>query len=704
MSDHKEPNPKEQQLKGFHNHNESEPLTTDQGTKVTDTSKSLTAGERGPTLMEDFHLREKITHFDHERIPERIVHARGFGVHGEFQVYESLNDLTSASFLQDPNQKTPVFVRFSTVVGSRGSADTVRDVRGFATKFYTEDGNFDLVGNNMPIFFIQDAIKFPDVVHAIKPEPDNEVPQASAAHDTFWDWVVQNRESAHMIMWLLSDRGIPRSFRMMEGFGVHTFRLVNADGQTHFVKFHWKPTLGVHSLTWDEAQKLAGTNPDFHRQDLWDAINNGEYPEFELGIQVIKENEQFDFDFDILDPTKLWPEEQVPVRVVGKMTLNRNQDNFFAETEQVAFHIGNVVPGIDFTNDPLLQGRLFSYLDTQLLRLGGPNFHEIPINRPITPVHNNQRDGFHRMTINQGKVAYSPNGLQHNNPQPSSSGEGGFEHHPEHVDGAKVRRQSVSFQDHYSQATLFYNSLSDHEKRHLYKAFHFEVGNVKDPSIKQQVVEMFNHVSHTLAKQIARGVGVKEPEPVHDGANPTPSQALSQANTTYSPKTRKVAILLGEGFEYHEVDQFMNEMMQNGVHVEVIHQTLGEVKSANQEPVMVHQNYATTHPVMYDGLFIPGGQQHIDQLLNHYEANTFVKEIFVHAKTIGASQEGVGLLANNLPESFQTAPEQATDQLFEDLGIITARTNDLSSFSQTFLTALSKHRHWERETIDTKQA
>ncbi|MDW7673929.1 MAG: catalase, partial [Bacillota bacterium] len=400
---------KNEQLAAFRAEHDGEKLTTNQGVRVSHTDDSLKAGSRGPTLMEDFHFREKLTHFDHERIPERVVHARGFGAHGYFQVYEPMTEYTKAKFLQDPSVKTPVFVRFSTVVGSKGSADTVRDVRGFATKFYTEDGNYDLVANNIPIFFIQDAIKFPDVVHSIKPEPHNDIPQASAAHDTFWDFVVSLPEITHMIMWLLSDRAIPRSFRMMEGFGVNTFRLVNEKGKARFVKFHWKPKLGVHSLVWDEAQKLAGKDPDYHRRDLWDAISMGNYPEFELGVQVIEEEEEFKFDFDILDPTKFWPEEQVPVKLIGKMTLNRNVDNFFAETEQVAFHPGHVVPGIDFTNDPLLQGRLFSYLDTQLIRLGGPNFHEIPINRPIAPVHNNQRQGYHRMTIDRGVVDYFPN-------------------------------------------------------------------------------------------------------------------------------------------------------------------------------------------------------------------------------------------------------------------------------------------------------
>ncbi len=401
--------PKREQLLPFTDRPGNMGLTTNQGLAINDDQNSLKAGERGPSLLEDFHLREKITHFDHERIPERVVHARGSAAHGVFRVYKSLATLTKAGFLTDPARETPVFVRFSTVAGSRGSTDLARDVRGFAVKFYTEEGNFDLVGNNMPVFFIQDAIKFPDLIHAVKPEPDNEIPQAASAHDTFWDFISVMPESMHMVMWVMSDRAIPRSYRMMEGFGVHTFRLVNAKGTSRFVKFHWKPLLGVHSVAWDEAQKISGKDPDFHRRDLWEAIAEGKFPEWELGLQVIEEKDEFAFGFDLLDPTKLIPEELVPVQRVGRLTLNRNPDNFFAETEQAAFHVGHVVPGIDFSNDPLLQGRLFSYTDTQLIRLGGPNFHEIPINRSVAPVHNNQRDGHMRQTISAGKVSYGPN-------------------------------------------------------------------------------------------------------------------------------------------------------------------------------------------------------------------------------------------------------------------------------------------------------
>ncbi|RZK56999.1 MAG: catalase, partial [Pedobacter sp.] len=401
-------------------------MTTDHGVGINDDQNSLKAGDRGATLLEDFILREKITHFDHERIPERVVHARGSGAHGVFKLYKPIPELTKAHFLNDTETETPVFVRFSTVAGSRGSTDLARDVRGFAVKFYTQEGNFDLVGNNMPVFFIQDAMKFPDLIHAVKPEPDNEMPQAASAHDTFWDFISLMPESTHMIMWAMSDRAIPRSYRMMEGFGVHTFRFINAKGESNFVKFHWKPLLGVHSVAWDEAQNISGKDPDFHRRDLWEAIQSGNFPEWEFGVQIVAEADEHKFDFDLLDPTKLIPEELVPVQRIGKLTLNRNTDNFFTETEQVAFHVGHVVPGIDFTNDPLMQGRLFSYTDTQLIRLGGPNFHEIPINRPVVPVHNNQRDGFMRQTINVGKASYNPNTTGNNDPAQVKAADGGF--------------------------------------------------------------------------------------------------------------------------------------------------------------------------------------------------------------------------------------------------------------------------------------
>ncbi|WP_454861989.1 catalase [Peribacillus frigoritolerans] len=674
---------KQRQLDQYRVDDNGKKMTTNQGLRVSEDEHSLKAGARGPTLMEDFHFREKMTHFDHERIPERIVHARGSGAHGYFQVYEPMTEYTKAKFLQDPSVKTPVFVRYSTVAGSRGSADSVRDVRGFSTKFYTEEGNYDLVGNNIPVFFIQDAIKFPDLIHAVKPEPHNEIPQAASAHDTFWDFVANNEETAHMVMWHLSDRAIPRSFRMMEGFGVHTFRFVNEQGVAHFVKFHWKPVLGVKSLVWDEAQKIAGKNPDFHRQDLWEAIDTGNYPEFEFGVQMIKEEDEFKFDFDILDPTKLWPEEQIPVKIIGKMVLNQNTDNFFAETEQIAFHPGHVVPGIDFSNDPLLQGRLFSYTDTQLSRLGGPNFHELPINRTVAPVHNNQRDGMHRMSINPGPVSYHKNSLAGNSPEPASEGEGGYAHYQEKVDGRKVRQRSESFKDHYSQAKLFWNSMTEVEKEHIIQAFHFEVGKVKSKDVQQQIVEMFSNVDVELAKTIAMGVGVNPPankiEVQMDLASPALSQEQMKVNTA---ATRKVAILAADGFNGSEVNQVLESFKSAGITAEFISHNRGVVTSSEGQQVEVNQTFLTADSVLFDAVYVVGGQGSVDALMASKEPIYFVDEAYNHFKAIGAGKEGAMILSkagiiSNDPASGIVA---VTDQ----------------NSGSAFIEAIAKHRHWKR--------
>ena len=698
---------KDEQLDQYTAEHKDEKLTTNQGVPVSHTDDSLKAGERGPTLMEDFHFREKMTHFDHERIPERVVHARGFGAHGFFEVYESMADYTMAQFLQDPSVRTPVFVRFSTVVGSRGSGDLARDVRGFATKFYTQEGNYDLVGNNIPIFFIQDAIKFPDLVHSIKPEPHNEVPQASAAHDTFWDFVSSTPETANMIMWLLSDRGIPRSFRMMEGFGVNTFRLVNAEGKARFVKFHWKPKLGTHSMVWDEAQKINGKDPDFHRRDLWNAIEMGNYPEWEFGVQMIEEEDEFKFDFDILDPTKIWPEEQVPVKIIGRMVLNRNTDNFFAETEQVAFHPGNLVPGIDVSNDPLLQGRLFSYLDTQLIRLGGPNFHELPINRPLAPIHNNQRDGYNRITIDRGEqgshdwVAYSPNSLWNNTPGPDQ--ERGYVHYQEKVEGHKIRARSESFKDFYSQAKLFWNSMSKYEKARIIAAFHFEVGKVKDMGVKMRVVEVFNNVDGELAKQIALGVGVDPPEMPGGSDVTATSPAVSIETTNYSAETRKVAILADDGCDYMALNKMMEALKEAGVMSEVVSKRQGMLKSQDGQEIKIDMSYPTTASVLYDALYIPGGMECVQALMKQADALQFVKEMYVHYKAIAASGQGLDLL-QEADIKFEEGTGQE-GQVSNRLGVVTMRNgDDMQSFCDTFVEAIAKHRHWGRMDEDMWQA
>ncbi|MFC4389066.1 catalase [Gracilibacillus marinus] len=675
-----EANRKKEQLEQFTTDDRGKKLTTNQGLKVSEDEFSLKAGERGPTLMEDFHFREKMTHFDHERIPERVVHARGFAAHGEFEVYESMKPYTKAGFLQNPSQKTPVFVRFSTVAGSRGSGELARDARGFATKFYTEEGNYDLVGNNIPVFFIQDAMKFPDLVHALKPEPHNEMPQAASAHDTFWDFVANNQESAHMVMWAMSDRAIPRSFRMMEGFGVHTFRFINEEGKSHFVKFHWKPVLGTHSVVWDEAQKINGKDPDFHRRDLWESIENGDYPEYELGVQIVPEEDEFNFEFDILDPTKLWPEEDIPVKIIGKMTLNRNVDNVFAETEQVAFHPGHVVPGIDFTNDPLLQGRLFSYTDTQLIRLGGPNFHELPINRPVCPFHNNQRDGYGRQTINRGPVSYHKNSLAENTPATSTEKEGGYTHYHEKIDAHKVRARSESFKDHFSQATLFWNSMSAAEKEHIMNAFSFELGKVKNKSVQKQVVDMFANVSHELATIFADAIGVTPPAERKNSVTKS-SPALSQENTVKSPKTRKLAVIIGQQFDGIEVTSVLNALTKDGVQAEIISDKLGTVHGSNGTELEVDHTFLTADSVLFDAVYAVGGSN--EDKAFYKKAALFIYEAYSHYKPIGATAEGIKLLQ--------------IEGMENDPGVIYG--GDSISFPSKFIEAIAAHRFWGREVV-----
>ena len=679
-------------------------LTTNQGLKINDNQNSLKAGERGATLLEDFILREKITHFDHERIPERIVHARGSGAHGFFELYESQAAYTKAGFLNDTTIKTPVFVRFSTVAGSRGSTDLARDVRGFSVKFYTQEGNYDFVGNNMPVFFIQDAIKFPDLIHAVKPEPHNEIPQAASAHDTFWDFISLMPESAHMVMWLMSDRAIPRSLRMMEGFGVHTFRLINAEGVSSFVKFHWKPLLGVHSVAWDEAKKISGNDPDFHRRDLWDAIEAGAFPEWELGLQIISEEDEHKFDFDILDPTKLIPEELVPVIRVGKMTLNRNPDNFFAETEQVAFHPGHIVPGIDFTNDPLLQGRLFSYTDTQLSRLGSPNFHEIPINRPISPVHNNQRDGHMRQTINTSRTSYEPNSISGNHPVQATVEEGGFSSHQERVDARKIRDRSESFFDHFSQASLFFNSQSEPEKNHLVDALRFELGKVERIEIRERMVGILTQIDDVLAKRVADGLGLEVPaepaRPLNHGVPANGDQekyesktikpslessaALSMANTVKDTvKSRIIAVLATDGVNAAHLNATKKALLAGGAQAKIIATHNGFIKDDKGAAVKVDFTFLTSASVLFDAVYIPGGAPSVNALLAEADAVHFVTEAFKHCKAIAADKEGELLVKAALPPADKKGDTPA--------GVL------INQAPEAFITAIAGHRFWERE-------
>jgi len=666
--------------------NGSDRLTTNQGVVVSDNQNSLKAGARGPTLLEDFVMREKITHFDHERIPERIVHARGSGAHGHFQVYKPLSNLTSAAFLQDPKAQTRVFVRFSTVAGGAGSADVVRDVRGFAVKFYTEEGNFDLVGNNIPVFFIQDAMKFPDLVHSVKMEPDRAFPQAASAHDTFWDFASLMPESMHMLMWAMSDRGIPRSYRMIEGFGVHTFRLVNAAGKSTFVKFHWRPVLGAVSLIWDEAVKINGADPDFHRRDLWMAIESGNFPEYELGIQAFDQATADSFGFDILDPTKLIPEEIVPLTMIGKMTLDRNPDNFFAETEQVAFHPGHIVPGIDFSNDPLLQGRLHSYLDTQLSRLGGPNFHEIPINRAVCPMRNFQRDGIARMQVPTGRVAYEPNSLAPTGPREDPKV--GFTSFPEPIEGAKQRVRSPSFADHYSQARLFFVSMTPPEQTHIVSAFAFELAKVETVAIRRRMLGHLVNIHRDLAAGVADALGMQgEADAIKPAVMPSdmaPSPALSligKAKPTF--KGRKIGILLTDGSDAKVLADVKKAAKAEGAQVEIVTPKIGGIVAADGSKIPANHALSGAPSVLFDAVVLAPSKDGAAALVKEAAAIAWLQDAFNHLKVIGHVPAAQPL--------FDKA--QIMSDADDGLVSIGGRGNGVAAL----VNAAKQHRIWARE-------
>lgn len=699
-------NEKLDQLSQFRTDNTDQKLTTNQGLKINNNQDSLKSEERGATLLEDFILREKITHFDHERIPERIVHARGSGAHGVFKVHKSMQKYTKAKFLAEDGKETPVFVRFSTVAGSRGSTDLARDVRGFAIKFYTEEGNYDLVGNNIPVFFIQDAMKFPDLIHAVKPEPDNEIPQAASAHDTFWDFISLMPESMHMIMWAMSDRAIPRSLRMMEGFGVHTFRFINSEGAAFFVKFHLKPKLGVHSVAWPEAQKISGADPDFHRRDLWEAIENGAFPEWDLGVQIVPEENEHDFDFDLLDPTKIIPEELVPVEIFGTLTLNRNPDNFFAETEQIAFHPGHLVPGIDFTNDPLLQGRLFSYTDTQLSRLGSPNFHEIPINKSIGEVHNNQRDGHMRQQIAKGKVSYEPNSIGGGCPFQAMIKDGGFASHGERVSGKKIRARSQSFVDHYSQAKLFYNSQSDYEKEHLRKALIFELSKVTIHSIRERMVGQLNFVDKDLAQTVAKKLGVEvtlleQPNgsvPANTDPATLQSEELQPKITVSAPlsmkdtvkdtiKSRIVGVLVADGCDGKRVSEFLNIIEKEGGVIQFIAPEIAAVKADDESIIVPQHSISSTMSVCFDAVYIAPGEKSTQDWLDPNYKNgivDFINEAFRHCKAIFFDRGTTSIY--NETDIFKLG--------HRDYAVITDSDSDAD---KNFIRAVASHRAWEFE-------
>ncbi len=685
-------------------------LTSNQGLAVNDDNNTLKAGERGPSLLEDFLMREKITHFDHERIPERAVHARGVAAHGYFQSFAPVPHLTKAGFLNDPSRQTPVFLRFSTVAGSRGSSDLARDVRGFSIKFYTDEGIFDMVGNNIPVFFIQDAIKFPDLVHAVKPEPHNEIPQAASAHDTFYDFISLSPETFHMLMWVMSDRAIPRSLRMIEGFGVHTFRFIDEAGRSRFVKFHFKPKLGTHSVLWDEAQKISGKDPDFHRRDLWEAIEAGDFPEWEFGVQVVEEKDEHKFDFDLLDPTKLIPEELVPITPLGKLVLNRNPDNYFAETEQVAFHPGHLVPGIDFSNDPLLQGRLFSYTDTQLTRLGGPNFAQIPINRPTCPMHNNQRDGHMQQIVNRGETSYFPNSISQGCPMQAKENMGGFVSYAERMSGAKVRGKTAKFFDHFSQAALFFQSQAPHEQQHIIDALTFELGNVTRPAIVERMLGMLNKVDKSLASGIAKGLGMKVPSSVEGRVNQAvgadagreteskpmkntygTSPALSMMNTVKDTiQTRRIAFLAADGVDENDLNAMKNALTKAGAMVKVLAPRGGTLKGAQGGEVKVDMSLVNAASVLFDATYIPGGAQSVATLKGNARAILFVNETFKHCKAIAATRDGVEVLR-------ASAIKLDDDLVKNDPAMFFDGKSDAKKVSAKFIQAIAQHRNWERE-------
>jgi catalase len=672
--------------KGGETHQQAEasrlPITTNQGLQIADNQNSLKAGERGPTLLEDFIVREKITHFDHERIPERIVHARGSAAHGYFQAYGSLKKYTKAAFLNDPKVKTPVFARFSTVAGERGSADLARDVRGFAVKFYTSEGNFDLVGNNIPVFFIQDAIKFPDLIHSVKIEPDRGFPQAASAHDTFWDFISLMPESMHMIMWVMSDRAIPRSLRMMEGFGIHTFRLVNEAGKTHFVKWHWRPKLGNSSVLWDEAVKINGADSDFHRKDLWEAIDGGDFPEWELGLQIFDQETADQFEFDVLDATKIIPEEFVPLQMVGKMVLDRNPDNFFAETEQVAFCPSHLVPGLDFSEDPLLQGRLFSYLDTQLSRLGGPNFHQLPVNAPKCPFHNLQRDGIHQMSLQKGRVSYEPNSLDAESPRESL--DHGFQSAARPVSGATVRVRSESFNDHYSQARLFYKSITAPEQKHLANALTFELGKLETEAIRLRMLGHLQLIDRELADTVSENLGVEgQAEQITPAKAPVdlePSPALRlYGKTKPTLEGRKVGMLLGSGFDDQLKRELATQIESEGAKVAVITAKIQGEMDADGKLHAADMALRASPSVLFDAVVILAGPEGDKKLAADPNAQAFLTDARRHCKAVGFS--GIPVMTKKVG-------------VIEEPGIM-----DLTGKGgvKNFIAAGKTGRFWERE-------
>ncbi|TDL23686.1 catalase-domain-containing protein [Rickenella mellea] len=702
--------------------NDSKGLTTDYGIKISDTDtwlKVTNGNTVGPNLLEDQIAREKIHRFDHERIPERVVHARGTGAHGYFKVFDNrASKYTFAPVLTDSSRVTPVFVRFSTVAGSRGSADTVRDVRGFAIKFYAQEGNWDIVGNDIPVFFIQDSIKFPDIIHAVKPEPHNEVPQAQSAHNNFWDFFNLQTETSHMIMWHMSDRAIPRSYRMMQGFGVNTFTLVNTAGEKHFVKFTLVPELGVHSLVWDEALKLAGQDPDFHRKDLQEAIDSGAPPKWTFGIQVIPEANEHDFDFDILDATKVWPEELVPFQPIGELVLDRNVDEFFPETEQVAFCTSHVVPGIGFSDDPLLQGRNFSYFDTQITRLG-VNWQELPINRPVCPVINFNRDGQLRHKITKGKVNYWPNRFDQVQPVPAA--QGGYVEHPTNVNGVKARMRGQKFAEHFNQAQLFYNSLTESEKLHVVSAFAFELDHCDDPLVYENAVQRINQIDGNLARKVAAQVG--GPMPKEPGRDNHGMKSASLSQFFYMPKvptikSRRIAILVADGFDASVVQTMQATILSASAVPFIIGPRRGNVYPAGEstdnkeKAIWADHHFEGQRSTMFDAILIPSGPAHAEYLGRSGRVIHWVREAFGHLKAIGAIGEGVKFLRDDVQlPGIKLASVIDSADVTVDYGVVTAGklsqpnsatdaiqiVKGSTGFAASFFYEVSQHRNFDRE-------
>lgn len=677
-SSDKNENKKQQQLDEYRVRNAGKPMTTNASRKISDDERILTAGKRGPGLMEDVHYFEKITSFVHEEIPERKVHARGYGAHGEFECYESMKQFTKAGFLQEPGKKTPLFVRFSTVQGSKGSKDTARDLRCLGVKFYTEEGNYDMTMIAFPVLINQDAMKFADIIHAYQPEPRTGMPQAAGAHDTFWDFVANNPEALHMTLWVMSDRGILRSYRMMESWSVSTYLFVNEEGVATFVRFVWKPVLGSHSLLMDEAQKIGGIDPDFHRRDLREAIDKGAYPEFELGVQMIPMEDEFNYDFDILDSTKFWPEELIPVKIIGKMTLNRNVDNEFAEIEQSAFNPGNVVPGIDFSNDPVLQGRLLAYKIAQYHRLGSKNFEDLPINRPVCPFHNNQRKGFMRYQIDVDETSYHRNSLENNTPYTTPPEEGGYKHYPMKVEGHVTRERSEKFDDFFTQPRIFWNSLTPIEKQHMIEALNYQIGSVKSKSVRQQCADILVNVDKEMANIVADNVGVNRPSGDNVPVS-TKYPSLSQASTPKYAYSLKIGVLIGDGYNAQEVNRVLKTLEEAGVFVVIVSETLGTVKGDDGSTLKVEKTFLTTSPYLLDALYVVGGNAKNQEKFN-YDTREYVSVAYRHYKPIGVGSSGQAFIQ-------ATGNNNLAGVVFDD---------NTSNFGDELVAAIAHQRFWDR--------